>query len=103
VFHNLARNAVEAMPEGGKLRVQVDKVGEQLQWTVSDSGPGIPQELRGRLFELFATGKKGGTGLGLAIVKKIVDDHHGTVECVSDPDGTTFTVRMPLARPTDGD
>jgi signal transduction histidine kinase/putative methionine-R-sulfoxide reductase with GAF domain len=103
VFHNLTRNAVEAMPDGGKLRVIVDKEGDQIVFKVKDTGPGIPQELRGRLFELFATGKKGGTGLGLAIVKKIVDDHHGTVECVSDPEGTTFTVRMPLARPTDGD
>ena len=103
VFHNLARNAVEAMPDGGKLRVLVDKEADQIVFKVSDTGPGIPLELKGRLFELFATGKKGGTGLGLAIVKKIVDDHHGTVECVSDPKGTTFTVRMPLARPTDGD
>jgi signal transduction histidine kinase/putative methionine-R-sulfoxide reductase with GAF domain len=103
VFHNLARNAVEAMPDGGKLKVLVDKVGDQIVWKVTDTGPGIPQELRGRLFELFATGKKGGTGLGLAIVKKILDDHHGTVECDSDPNGTTFTVRMPLQRPSDGD
>ena len=103
VFHNLARNAVEAMPTGGKLRVAVDKVGEQIQWTVSDSGPGIPPELRGRLFELFATGKKGGTGLGLAIVKKIVDDHHGTIAVESGSTGTTFVIRLPLARPTDGD
>jgi len=103
VFHNLARNAVEAMPEGGNLKVIVDKVGEQIQWTVSDSGPGIPPELRGRLFELFATGKKGGTGLGLAIVKKIVDDHHGTIAVESGSTGTTFVIRLPLARPTDGD
>ncbi|HEY5923236.1 MAG TPA: GAF domain-containing protein [Kofleriaceae bacterium] len=103
VFHNLARNAVEAMPTGGKLRVAVDKVGDQIQWTVSDSGPGIPQELRGRLFELFATGKKGGTGLGLAIVKKIVDDHHGTINVESGATGTTFVIRLPLARPTDVD
>jgi signal transduction histidine kinase/putative methionine-R-sulfoxide reductase with GAF domain len=104
VFHNLARNAVEAMPEGGKLRVQVDKVGEHIQWTVSDSGPGIPPELRGRLFELFATGKKGGTGLGLAIVKKIIDDHHGTIAVESGSTGTTFAIRLPMARPgTDAD
>jgi signal transduction histidine kinase/putative methionine-R-sulfoxide reductase with GAF domain len=103
VFHNLARNAVEAMPEGGKLRVVVDKADDQIQWTVSDSGPGIPPELRGRLFDLFATGKKGGTGLGLAIVKKIIDDHHGTIACESGSDGTTFVIRLPMQRATDGD
>jgi signal transduction histidine kinase/putative methionine-R-sulfoxide reductase with GAF domain len=103
VFHNLARNAVEAMPTGGKLKVVVDKVGDQIVWHVTDTGLGIPNELRGRLFELFATGKKGGTGLGLAIVKKIVDDHHGVVECESGATGTTFTVRLPIQRATDGD
>ena len=103
VFHNLTRNAVEAMPDGGKLRLKVEKIGEQLEWSVSDTGPGIPPELRGRLFELFATGKKGGTGLGLAIVKKIVDDHHGTVACESGTTGTTFVVRMPIQRQTDTD
>ena len=103
VFHNLARNAVEAMPEGGRLRVTVDKDTDQIVWTVKDSGPGIPPELEGRLFELFATGKKGGTGLGLAIVKKIVDDHRGSVTCDSGPGGTTFTVRLPLRRGTESD
>ncbi len=103
VFHNLARNAVEAMPDGGKLKVVVDRDGDQIMWKVSDNGPGIPPELKGRLFDLFATGKKGGTGLGLAIVKKIVDDHHGSVLCESGPTGTTFTVKLPIQRPTDGD
>ena len=72
-------------------------------WTVSDSGPGIPPEMRGRLFEMFSTGKKGGTGLGLAICKKIVDDHHGTIACESGSGGTTFVIRLPMQRPTDGD
>jgi signal transduction histidine kinase len=107
VFHNLARNAVEAMPEGGKLRVSVDKVaaedGDMLVWEVKDSGPGIPPELRGRLFELFATGRKGGTGLGLAIVKKIIDDHHGTITVDTSPAGTTFVLKLPMQRTTDGD
>ena len=101
VFHNLASNAVEAMPEGGKLRVTVDKDGSDLVWTVADSGPGIPAEVKHRLFELFATARKGGTGLGLAIVKKVVDDHHGTIRCESTPRGTTFTIRVPMSRTED--
>ena len=103
VFHNLARNAVEAMPEGGKLTVTVDKLDDFLTWSVRDSGPGIPAELHGRLFELFATGRKGGTGLGLAIVKKILDDHHGTIAVETGSTGTNFVLKLPLQRPTDGD
>ena len=103
VFHNLARNAVEAMPDGGKLTVTVDKLDDLLTWSVRDSGPGIPAEVRGRLFELFATGKKGGTGLGLAIVKKILDDHHGTIAVETGSTGTNFVLKLPLQRPTDGD
>ncbi len=100
VFHNLTSNAVEAMPEGGRLKVKIEKENDQLVWTVTDNGPGIPAQVRGRLFELFATGRKGGTGLGLAIVKKVVDDHHGAIECNSSPDGTTFVIRLPAGRPT---
>ncbi len=103
VFHNLASNAIDAMPEGGHLRVKVERDGDELVWSVADTGAGIPPALQGRLFELFSTGKKGGTGLGLAIVKKIVDDHHGTIRCDSGPAGTTFTIRLPIQRPTDGD
>ena len=103
VFHNLTSNAIEAMPEGGALRVTADRDGDDLVWAVQDTGPGIPPQIRGRLFELFATGKKGGTGLGLAIVKKIIDDHRGTIRPESGPSGTTFVVRLPLVRPTDGE
>ncbi|MEP6864154.1 MAG: GAF domain-containing protein [Deltaproteobacteria bacterium] len=103
VFHNLTRNAVEAMPEGGRLTVTVDKLDDSLIWSVRDSGPGIPAELQGRLFELFSTGRKGGTGLGLAIVKKILDDHHGTIAVETGSTGTNFVLKLPLQRPTDGD
>jgi signal transduction histidine kinase/putative methionine-R-sulfoxide reductase with GAF domain len=103
VFHNLISNAIEAMPDGGHLRVVIDRDGDELVWTFQDTGQGIPEAVRGRLFELFATGRKGGTGLGLAIVKKILDDHHGTIRPESGPSGTTFVIRMPLQRTTDGD
>jgi two-component system nitrogen regulation sensor histidine kinase GlnL len=70
-------------------------------WLVRDNGPGIPAHVHGRLFELFATGRKGGTGLGLAIVKKIVADHNGSVRCDTGPSGTTFVIRMPALRVAD--
>lgn len=103
VFHNLARNAVEAMPEGGTLVLGVEKAGDQLMWSMKDSGPGIPAELRGRLFELFATGRTGGTGMGLAIVKKILDDHHGTIAVETGTTGTNFVLKLPLQRAQDVD
>jgi signal transduction histidine kinase/putative methionine-R-sulfoxide reductase with GAF domain len=103
VFHNLARNAIEAMPDGGHLRVRVDRQDDELVWSVTDTGPGVPIELRGRLFELFSTGKKGGTGLGLAIVKKIIDDHHGAIACDTGDTGTTFTLRLPMQKANEAD
>lgn len=103
VFHNLTSNAVEAMPDGGSLSVTIDREGEEVVFSVKDNGPGIPAAVHARLFELFATGRKGGTGLGLAIVKRIVSDHHGTVRCETGPTGTTFVIRLPLHRGTDGE
>lgn len=101
VFHNLTSNAVEAMPDGGRLRVLLDREGDQLVISVRDTGPGIPAAVHARLFELFATGRKGGTGLGLAIVKRIVEDHRGTIRCETGPTGTTFVIRLPLQRSPD--
>jgi signal transduction histidine kinase/putative methionine-R-sulfoxide reductase with GAF domain len=103
VFHNLTSNATEAMPDGGKLRVLIDRDGDDLLLQVRDNGPGIPAQVHARLFELFATGRKGGTGLGLAIVKRIVDDHKGTIRCETGPTGTTFAIRLPLLRHSDGE
>jgi signal transduction histidine kinase len=101
VFHNLTSNAIDAMPEGGHLRVSVEKDGDDLVWSVKDTGPGIPPEVHAKMFELFATGKKGGTGLGLAIVKKVVEDHNGKIRCDTGPGGTAFVIRIPIARPTE--
>jgi signal transduction histidine kinase/putative methionine-R-sulfoxide reductase with GAF domain len=103
VFHNLISNAIEAMPDGGRLRVVIARDGDDMVWTIQDTGPGIPAQVRARMFELFASGRKGGTGLGLAIVKKIIDDHRGSIRPETGPDGTTFVIRMPLQRATDGE
>jgi signal transduction histidine kinase len=100
VLHNLARNAADAMPDGGRFRIATAVEGDQIVLEASDTGAGIPPEVQRRLFALFASGKRGGTGLGLAIVKKIVDDHGGTIDWATGPGGTTFRIRLPRIRTT---
>jgi signal transduction histidine kinase/putative methionine-R-sulfoxide reductase with GAF domain len=100
VIHNLARNAVDAMEGRGTFTMIVDTDGPDLVMTFSDTGSGVPDSIRERIFEAFATaGKAEGTGLGLAIVKKIVDEHGGKISFESESGrGTTFRVQIPLAR-----
>ncbi len=100
---NLARNAAEAMPDGGQFRVSVDRHNDDLRLIFADTGEGVPPEIREHLFESFVTrGKEDGTGLGLAVVKKIVDDHHGSITFDSSPEsGTTFVIDIPLVPPED--
>jgi signal transduction histidine kinase/putative methionine-R-sulfoxide reductase with GAF domain len=96
-IQNLVRNALEAMGDNpGTLTLGVRREGTTVVFFVSDTGPGIPKEIEGRLFESFVTaGKKEGTGLGLAIVKKIVDEHSGSIELQTSPQGTTFRLLLP--------
>ncbi len=96
-IYNIARNAAEAMPDGGRFTLTVEKEAEMLVFRLSDTGVGIPEEIAGRLFESFVTaGKKDGTGLGLAIVKKVAEAHGGDVTFKSKAGkGTTFTMRIP--------
>ena len=95
VVLNLCKNAVEAMPEGGTLTVQVHNSGAQVQVEIADTGTGIPDSIN--IFEPFITTKKEGTGLGLPIVRQIVDAHGGTLTYRSEPGkGTTFVVVLPL-------
>lgn len=98
VFHNIARNAREAMPGGGTFTIAVYTEGPELVFTFDDTGTGIPPELADRMFEPFATaGKVGGTGLGLAMVKQIAEEHRGTVAYQSQAKkGTRFIFRIPL-------
>ncbi len=101
VLYNLTGNAADVMPEGGTLTIRTRMHDGFIIIEVSDSGPGIPEEIRPRLFEpFFSYGKKHGTGLGLSIVKKILEDHRGRVEVDSVPGkGATFRLYYPLPAP----
>ncbi len=96
VFVNLITNAVEAMPGGGAIRIDVREACNFLLVEVEDSGPGIPPEIRERLFEPFVTaGKEQGLGLGLAFCRQTILDHGG--EIWSEPAaGARFMIRLPL-------
>ena len=108
VFTNLIGNAVEAMAAAGEgivpgaektLAVRVAPFNlpggrPQVEITVSDNGPGIPDSIRDRIFEPFVTTKQQGTGLGLAITKRIVTAHHGSITVNSFPGGTVFRVLL---------
>lgn len=94
---NLVANALEAMPQGGTLRVATELRADGLALTVADTGPGLDDEQRRRLFTPYYTTKPGGTGLGLAIVQSIVSDHGGRIEVSSERGrGTTFTLLLPV-------
>jgi len=109
VVSNLVLNAVQAAGKGARIAVRTGRPGAHelpggagienpVSLAVSDNGPGIPESLRGRLFEPFVTGRTGGTGLGLAIVQRAVEAHRGLVLVDSTAQGTTFTVYFPAAR-----
>jgi len=95
---NLLINAVDASPEGEKVRVYSYENRGYLFIDVSDCGRGIPPDKRGKIFLPFFTTKRGGTGLGLAIAKKIVEAHQGQLEILDNPEeGLTFRTMIPVA------
>lgn len=96
---NLCLNAVQAMPDGGELRVTALTVDESLVVRVEDSGHGIGGNDVAHVFEPFFSTKPGGSGLGLALVHRILKDHGGEVDLESTPGGgSTFTLRIPARR-----
>lgn len=98
-FINLIQNAVEAMPYGGVLRIGFSVNSGHVEITVADSGHGIPQEIKDKVFLPFYTTKDKGTGLGLAIVHKTIVSHRGSVLLDSSENGTAFRVILPLILP----
>jgi len=110
---NVAANARDAMGGRGRLRfsarvhVGADGSGERLELVLADEGPGVPPEIRDRVFEPFVTlGKKRGTGLGLAVARRFVEDHGGSLELLRPPGppvrGARFRFALPLAPPVEG-
>jgi nitrogen fixation/metabolism regulation signal transduction histidine kinase len=105
VFHNLLKNALEALAEQQRqdglieLASELQFQGDSRFWVliVQDNGPGIPQDVMLRLFEPYVTSKAKGTGLGMAIVKKIIEEHGGVIQAANRPQGgARITIRLPI-------
>ncbi len=99
VWTNLIDNAIDAMDGKGKIQITTSSCKERVLVSISDSGEGIPEEVRSRIFEPFFTTKPvgKGSGLGLDIVRRVVENRHqGTISCASQPGNTTFTIGLPI-------
>ena len=113
IFLNLVKNAAEALEgrEDGLITLSTsfrpgfrltlpgtrDRVILPLEIVVEDNGPGVREDILPHLFDPFVTSKSKGSGLGLALVAKMIADHGGTIECDSQPTGTTFRALLPMA------
>jgi two-component system, NtrC family, sensor histidine kinase PilS len=97
IFWNLARNAIQAMPDGGKLSIKLDPISNnRIRIVFEDSGTGMSPEAVEQLFEPFSNSTSGGTGLGLSIVYQIIRDHSGTINVRSiEGEGSVITVELP--------
>ncbi|WP_180538175.1 sensor histidine kinase [Nevskia soli] len=99
---NIVVNAIEAMPEGGTLRFSATARGDQAELRISDSGPGIPDDVRDKIYNLYFTTKEKGSGIGLSMTFRIVQLHDGTIDFESEPGhGTTFVMKLPVTLSTD--
>jgi signal transduction histidine kinase len=97
VLMNLVMNGLQATPVGGRVTVRARLEGSLLALVVSDNGPGVPDNLKDRVFDPFFTTRESGTGLGLAVVQQIVKQHGGTIDVDGDVSGgASFTVRIPI-------
>jgi len=94
-IRNLLHNALEAAPPGGHVAVRITEDHESIHVLVIDDGPGIPAEVRARMFEPFFSTKASGTGLGMSIAKTFIAIQGGTIEVESSPTGTMFDVALP--------
>jgi signal transduction histidine kinase len=98
VFLNLVLNAVQAMPDGGEIRISGKSDERFIEVMIWDRGSGIPSHIRSKIFDPFFTTKDAGTGLGLSIAYNIINSHGGKLFFNSNEGkGTVFTVRLPIS------
>ncbi|HID57540.1 TPA: GAF domain-containing sensor histidine kinase [Candidatus Poribacteria bacterium] len=103
LFLNLILNSIQAMPQGGELRIETRLSDGMLITRIKDTGMGIPKPVMDRIFEPFFTTKEEGIGLGLSIVDRIVKEHNGKIEVESAPgEGTEFRVYLQIGGEMDG-
>lgn len=102
VLLNLLVNAMEAMPEGGKVILSAFADEKFIHIEVSDTGHGVAEDLRDRIFDPYFTTKSEGTGLGLPLCDKIMRQHNGGLDCLTSPLGTTFQLILPNTTSPDG-
>lgn len=105
VFSNLIDNAIEAGANQVTINIAIEKAGvNEVQLTISDNGPGIPDDIVDRIFVPLVSSKHRGLGLGLPISKEIIEHHGGTIDLTSTgPQGTTFTITLPLMNNGNGE
>jgi signal transduction histidine kinase len=89
------RNALEAVSAGGRVSIELAGDDDHVRLSVRDDGPGIPAEVRPRIYEPFFSTKEGGTGLGMSIVHSLVSLHGGSIELQTGSHGTRFDVAIP--------
>jgi signal transduction histidine kinase len=102
VFMNLILNAVQAMPSGGQLNIKIFRKDNEIFINFEDTGIGIPEENKPRIFQPLFTTKSKGQGFGLAVVQRLVEAHNGEISFESAVGkGSTFTVKLPLISEAD--
>ena len=101
IMYNLVNNAIQAMPKGGKLTIHAYKEAKDVLITVKDTGVGIPEKVKGKLFTPMFTTKSKGQGFGLAVIKRMTESLGGTVSFESqEGKGTMFTIHLPISKET---
>src|ERR1700758_1222159 len=98
-LHNLVANAIQNTPPNGWVKVSAAIENGWLGISVEDSGLGVPEELKEKIFEPFVSSRSEGSGLGLAIAREIVEAHGGTLRCVNGREGARFEMRLPRREP----